>query len=324
MIKADLSKFYVITCISNPVRYRSRYTLYLKFKEMVESAGVKLITVEQAFGNRNFEVTERDNPAHLQVRSVDELWAKENMLNLGIEYLMQIDPGAREVAWVDADVSPMRLPREWFEETWHALQHYEVVQMFEWAQDLDPSFNPHGNKHLSFMAAYVQSGYKIPTRDGSWEIDYYTRLGHPGYSWAANLSALSHLGQLIDFAILGAGDRHMALGLIGAMDQSIPIGVNNNYSKMLMEWERRANRYIKQDVGYVPGGITHSWHGKKAKRGYHDRWKIITENNFNPRTDIKKDAQGLYVLESHTSRQKKIRDQIRSYFRSRNEDGSPE
>ena len=156
MMKADLSKFYVITCISNTARYKSRYELYRKFEAMVKSAGVKMITVEMALGERAFEITERDNLMHLQLRSIDEMFHKENMLNLGIQYLMQLDPQAREVAWIDADVFPMMLPIDWFSETWHQLQVHEVVQMFEYAQDLDPNYNHIGKLHNGFLAAFLE------------------------------------------------------------------------------------------------------------------------------------------------------------------------
>jgi hypothetical protein len=322
--EVDLHKFYVITIISNPVRYNSRYDLYWKFANMCTAAEVKLITVEQAFGDRPFVVTDRDNPMHLQVRSEDELWHKENMINLGINYLMQLDPDAKYVAWVDADVFPMMPPRQWFLETYHALQHYQVVQMFEYAQDLDPRFNPIGNLHMGFMAAWVNGGYKLPDRSGYFrmgcEKDYYTRHGHPGYAWAATVEALSHLGGLIDKSILGAGDRHMALSLVGAVAQSIPQQMSEGYVKTLTQWQERAARWIKRDVGYVGGTITHYWHGKKVNRGYVDRWKILIDNVYDPNTDLKKDAQGLYQLETYTDRQIMLRDQIRTYFRSRNED----
>ena len=55
---ADLSQFYVVTPVSNPVRYKRRYELYWRFKEMCEAADVKLITVEQAFGLRPFMLAE--------------------------------------------------------------------------------------------------------------------------------------------------------------------------------------------------------------------------------------------------------------------------
>ena len=116
---ADLSKFFVVTVISNPVRYMRRYELYWRFKEMCQCAGVNLITVEQAFGERPFMVTEPDNPMNVQVRSFEELWLKENMINIGVERARQ--HGATKIAWVDADCAPLQPPRRWFEETWHAL-----------------------------------------------------------------------------------------------------------------------------------------------------------------------------------------------------------
>ena len=318
--KRDLSRFYVITIVSNPVRYRSRYEIYRRFRAMVESAGVKLITIEQAFGDRPFEITERDNPMHVQVRSEEELWHKENMLNIGIEHMMQLDPDAKYVAWVDADVFPTRLPKDWFEETVQELQHYEFVQMFETAQDLDPAFNPMGKIHQGFIATYVKSGFKRPAGYGVWKMGYYEHHGHPGFAWAANVEAISRVGGLIDWGILGSGDRHMAMALIGCVEQSRSDELHSNYRAMLKEWQERCDRYIKQDVGFVRGGIYHHWHGKKVNRGYSDRWKILIENNFNPMTDVKKDAQGLFRLETHSPRQIRLRDQIRAYFRSRNED----
>lgn len=323
MMKADLSKFYVITVISNTARYKSRYEIYNKFKAMVESAGVKMITVEMALGDRAFEITERDNPMHLQLRSIDEMFHKENMINIGIQYLKQIDPDAREIAWIDADVFPMRSPHDWFSETWHQLQVYEVVQMFEFAQDLSPTYNPHGKLHKGFMATYVKSGYQLPHEQGVWNLSYYYGAhGHPGYAWAANLSALNSLGGLLDIGILGSSDRHMSLALLGIVEQSRSEELSSGYKQALKAWQDRADRYIRKDVGFCSGGIFHFWHGAKKNRGYSSRWKILIDQQFDPYTDLKRDTQGLYQLETHSDRQILLRDKIRSYMRSRDEDST--
>jgi hypothetical protein len=314
-----LQHLVVISVISNPVRYRSRYRLYREFAEVMKQAGATLITVEQAFGERPFEVTERDNPLHLQMRTVDELWHKENMINVGINYALQVFPDAKYFAWIDADVLPMRPARQWLEETVQQLQHYHVVQMFETAVDVGPNHTMVGESQESFMSRYIKSGCKPPKHGHDWGDYYYTQQGHPGYAWAATKEALDGLGGLIDFSILGAGDRHMALGLIGCIEQSF--GTRSSaYRNRLLAWQQRSERWIKRDVGYVPGSIYHFWHGPKKSRGYVDRWKILTDNAYNPDTDIKKDAQGLYVLETWSPRQVRLRDQIRAYFRSRNED----
>lgn len=312
----DLSDFHVITMISNPIRFESRYKIFKKWQNMCHCAGVNLTVVEVAFGDRPFEITEKDNPNHVQLRTLDELWHKENALNIGMRHVCQMYPDVKYFAWVDADIFPMRDPREWFLETKHQLQHYHVVQMFENAIDLDPNFNPIGY-HKGFMAAYVQSGYKLPDSRGHWS--YYGH-GHPGYAWAATRESLDHVGGLIDFAILGAGDRHMALGLVNSIEHSFPHGITEDYKSELRQWQSRAKEYIKRDVGYVPGGISHYWHGKKKDRKYADRWKILMNNKYAPNTDIKVDTQGLFRLETTTERQIHLRDDIRSYFRARNED----
>lgn len=323
--KSELLKdFVVVTCISNPVRYKSRYELYKKFADMCYYAGVKLITIEMAFGDRPFVITERDNLHHLQVRSVDELWHKENMLNLAMQYSLQIYPDTKYFAWVDADVMPTRPPKEWFEETWHQLQHYHVVQMFEHSIDLDPNYNQVGERRQGFIAKYFENGFRRPDKAGRWQTydggSYGTTQGHTGFAWAATKEAISSVGGLVDKAILGAGDWHMAHAFIGAVDMSLPHLSSPKYAEYLHQWQTLCERYIKRDVGFVSGTIYHYWHGKKADRKYWDRWRILNDNHYDPDRDLKPDAQGLLQLESWEPRQLMLRDQIRMYFRQRNED----
>src|SRR5580658_7171736 len=64
-------KLYVVTCLENPLRWRSRYWNYWAFQRMVEQAGAILITVECATGDREFEITKCDNPLHVQLRTRD-------------------------------------------------------------------------------------------------------------------------------------------------------------------------------------------------------------------------------------------------------------
>jgi hypothetical protein len=339
---ADLSKFYVITPLSNPVRYQRRYELYHRFAEMCASADVKLITVEQAFGLRNFMVTEPNNPFHVQVRTEEELWHKENMINIGIKRASEM--GAREVAWVDADVRPAAMPRHWFEETWHALQHYEFVQMFETMLDLSLKHNALGSPQRGFMANYIKYGspnleefIKIQ-KAGERREDgcvcpppypypygkHSSVFGRPGLAWAANVeTGINKVGGLIDYSILGAGDWYMAHCLIGKVAAlSGEFKSSSAYLNRINQWEQLCERWIKRDVGYVPGLVHHDFHGDKSLRKYGTRGSILVNNKYNPETDIKYDAQGLLQLETWDQRQINLRDQIRGYFRARSEDST--
>jgi hypothetical protein len=316
-MRSDL--LHVIAVISNPSRFKRRAELYNDFAKRVANAGAVLHTVEIAFGDRPFEVTTLENPRHLQLRTFDELWHKENMINLGIAHLCETDPDWQYVAWVDADISFAR--PDWAVETVHQLQHHMVVQMFRTAHDLGPS-NEIISAHTGFAYSYV-NGLITGTRAS----DYCSRW-HPGFAWAARREAIDHLGGLLDFAILGAADKHMAMALIGKVDCDLstrktwhPSYISPTYLGQLLQWQTRAERYIRRDLGYVDGSVLHHWHGKKADRKYVERWKVLIEENYRPDVDLKRDSQGLYQLVDHGDlRSIRLRDKIRAYFRQRNED----
>jgi hypothetical protein len=91
------------------------------------------------------------------------------------------------------------------------------------------------------------------------------------------------------------------------------------YADWCFEWQARAETYIKRDVGFVDGLLLHYFHGAKKKRGYIDRSSILWKNGFDPARDVKRDWQGLWQL---TDRKIGLRDGLRDYFRSRDEDST--
>jgi hypothetical protein len=308
--------------VSNPLRFKSRFKLYQRFAEHMSESGAVLITVEQAFGDRHFAVTDARNSHHVQVRSYDELWHKENMINLGFQRVVQLYPDAEYLAWIDADVEFQR--EDWVNETLHQLQHFQVVQLFQQAIDLGPEGEAF-KIHTSFTYSYLSGAPKPkPGQMG----DYYTasrngifNIWHPGYCWAARREAIDMLGGLYDVSILGSGDHLMAWALIGEGVKQLPSGMSEGYKESLRIWEERAEKFVHRDIGYVNGTILHHWHGKKRDRNYKSRWIILEDSKFDPEFDIKRDAQGLYQWNLDGSRRMiQLRDDVRRYFRSRNED----
>ncbi len=265
------------------------------------ASGVRLWTCEIQNGNRPFAVTSEGNPRHLQLRTQEDIWHKENALNLMIQ---RLPSDWENVAWIDADITFNRT--DWALETVQQLQTYEVVQMFQTAIDLGP-LGEAMQTHQGFMYSYLH-GKPFNKAYASW---------HPGFSWAATRNAINGLGCLIDRAILGSADRHMAMSLIGKGAESVNLGLTDNYKHMVLEWQSRAEKYVKRDVGYVAGTIFHGYHGQKVDRQYADRWKILVDNKYDPYKEIFPDWQGLYKLDDDSV---KLRDDIRRYFRQRNED----
>jgi hypothetical protein len=321
---------YAVAVISNPVRYNSRYKLYREFADHVNSfEGVKLVTVECAFGDRNFEITEEGNPFHIQVRTQDELWIKENLINIGFS---RLPSNSKYIAWVDADIQFVN--KDWVAETVHQLQHYSIVQLFQNAIDLGPtgqSLEIHTGFGYQLVNGSLSYLTTIPGKNSKAKVEELMYYGgpsgspvkgayaHSGFAWAARKEAINAIGGLPSFCVVGSADHHFALSLIGKGELSIPGNIGDAYSQALMNYQDRCVKYIKRNVGYVEGTILHKFHGAKKNRKYVDRWKIITSNKFDPNKDIWYDTQGILQLNPEKI---KLRDELRAYFRVRDEDNN--
>lgn len=305
----------VVAVYSNPMRWESRLRLHLDFEKHMLESGVRLTVVECAYGERPYDLPD-DNPKinRVRVRAKTVLWNKENLINIGVSRL----PGDwKYLCWCDADIE-FRKPG-WAAEAVHALQMHDIIQPWSDAYDLGPK-DEHLQSHKSFCRQYCE-GHPVYPRGPKWwkfgggPYDY----PHSGYAWCCTRNAFEWLGGLIEFAILGAGDHHMALALIGHCDKSVPGGVDPSYMQGLKLWEARALHHINLNIGFIWGSIEHYWHGSKKNRAYVERWKLVTDNNFNPITDLKKNSTGVLELAGNKP---KLKSDIIHYMTTRLEDSN--
>jgi hypothetical protein len=295
---------HVVTAIANPLRWQSRLRLFREFERHMLDSGVQLTVVECAYGDRAHEITPAQGVRHVPVRARTMLWAKENLLNIGIATLPQ---DWKYVAWIDADIAFRR--KDWAVETLHALQLHDVVQPWTDCYDLGPN-GEHVAVHRSFCRVWQDGG--VPGTN-------YGPFAHPGYAWAATRQALDWVGGLIETAALGAADHHMALALINHVERSIPGGITEAYCRPLRRWQDRAMRHIAGSIAAVPGTIEHAWHGPKSRRRYIERWDLLTRHGFDPEEDLKRNVWGVFELAGNKPA---LGRDIESYFRVRCEDGN--
>ncbi len=290
----------VVAVVSNPAKFSKRYQLFEEFvARMKATPRVRLTTIELQQRARPFATS-----ADIKLRTKEELWYKENLINIAVRSL---PPDWEYVAWIDADIQ--FLNSDWVADTIDQLQVYSVVQMWTHAIDL----GPHGEilqVHTGFMYQYVKKHKFSKSYGNYW---------HPGYAWACRRSAYNAMGGLMEFPVLGSADHHMAFALIGRSGPSvgIPKEVHENYFKLLKIFQERCERSIRRNVGYVRGSIAHFFHGDKVNRKYWARWQILIRNDYDPLCDISKDEHGLLMLNPEKIQ---LRDDIRVYFRERNED----
>lgn len=328
---------WVITAISNPARFKTRFALYRKFKHHItEGLKLNLITVECAYGNRDHQLTSDIDEVHcsqstlkngvttidVRVRNKTQVWLKENLWNIGLRY---IPNDCEYVLFADADIEFTH--PHFATELINSLQEYRVVQPFETACDMGPDGQVIG-VHRSFGYCHANGwewrpkpcstgGYYIEKPKAKQGPEGFGIPFHPGFAMAFRRSVLDKL-QLLEIGALGAGDHHMCSALIGKSKLSFPGKIHQNYKKAVLKWEERAKEIVNYSFGYVKGTILHDFHGAKKNRKYVSRWDVLIEHAFDPETDVYKNCQG--VVELEVDKKPGLRDAIMTYFKSRNED----
>ena len=290
---------YVVLPYFNFVGFKRRRDLFIQFVERyAKTPGLRLVVVE-AMGPSALGPLQVHE--HIRLTSDSRVWLKENLINLGVKALPK---DWKYVAWIDADLE--FLNQNWVQETIRGLQRADVVQLWRTAVNL----GPHGEAikvDKSFAYMFVGSGTDWTATDkyGFW---------HPGYAWACTRAAFQKMGGLPDWAILGSGDRHLAMSLAGLGQTSCPGTIHENYKIMLKLYERGLKNF---KVSWVDGTIIHYWHGSFTDRKYRERWDILVQNSFDPFEDIGYTDEGLVQL---TSKGRRFEKYLDDYFMGRRED----
>lgn len=293
------SPLYVVLPYFNHCGFKRRRDLFIQFVERyAKTPGLRLV-VSEALGPA--PLPRLPVFKHITFQSDSRVWIKENLINLAVK---SFPSDWKYVAWIDADLE--FLNPDWVRDTIHELESADVVQMWRTAVNL----GPHGESlkiDKSFAYMFVGSGTTWTASDkyGFW---------HPGYAWACTRAAFTKMGGLPDWAILGSGDRHMAMSLAGLGQHSCPGTIHENYMMMLKLYERGLKNF---KVSWVDGTIVHFWHGSFADRRYRERWDILIKNSFDPFEDIGYTDEGLVQL---TGRGKRFEKFLDDYFTGRKED----
>jgi len=357
---------YAIVPLFNPFRWKSKYKHVERALKHFADSGVVIVLVEAGFNRRELVFADSGldgSPAsncgvlgsnhnfrhrYIGLHTKDELWLKENLVNVGVQHLTAQTPDWQQVCWLDADVLFVR--PNWVGECIQKLQHYSFLQMFSHARDLGPNYEmldehySHANG-MGFVEAWNRGILKTTLSPQiladlkalGQDIEQITKdfaqlredLGgyygqqrvFPGLAWAATRQAWEQVGGLLDFAIWGGGDWHMSHALIEKTEGMMRNDLHRDYKKLVMQWYQRCRTQIRQNVGVMEGSILHNWHGKKVGRGYNTKHSLLAKFGFDPLRHLKRDSQGLYQLhDDRSTSYVQLRDMMRRIAKERNED----
>jgi hypothetical protein len=296
-------KLNVIIVISNPCLYAKRYILMREFVKRFEEEeeNVNLYVVELIYKGQRFIVTDKNNKNHLQIKTDTPIWHKENMINLGVKYLLPANYKA--FAWIDADLEFES--NTWALDTLKLLNGCkDVVQVFSHCLDMDAQKN---NLNIFNSLGYSfckGKAYKSRT-------DYW----HPGFAWAMTRKAYEKIGGLYDKGVLGSGDHIMAMAFINKVEYATVTHYTEDYKNSMFEYQKKV-KHLR--IGYTPGVIRHHYHGTKENRKYCERWQILVKHEFSPLNHLTYDEKGILIPTAAFSEE--FKKDILNYFKERKED----
>jgi hypothetical protein len=294
---------HMIICISNPCNYKKRYLLANEFiRRMRSFEDITLYVVELAYDKQPFMVTDGWNKNHLQLRTNSSpIWSKENLLNIGVTLLPK---DWKAVAFCDSDVNFDNIHMA--ADALKILNGFkDVVQLHSHCLDLDQDGTP--------MKIFSSFAYQHCMKQEYSRKDHH--FFHGGYNICMTRKAYDKIGKIYEKGILGSGDSHFFLSMIGQGQYSLGKNMSKQYRNSVLDFQEKC-RGLR--LGYVPGIIRHYFHGSKINRGYVTRWSVLFKHQYDPYTHITYDKNGVMIPSQACP--KVLLDDIKEYFASRNED----
>ena len=340
------SKLHIILPISNPLNFRIREQRFQEcLKKLQRVANINILVVRLNYENDILlKVYDKKTHIELVLSTTREniLWSKENLINIGINYIKhniigyEINEENKKlvyaetfIAWIDADIDFMS--RSWVADAINELRLLETkgggfIQLFSQANFLGPK-----NEIIRTLNSfcYQRSLGKTYREVSNVNHDYW----HPGFAWASTLNTLIKFNKndnnniqkdedeyfyLIDKTIGGA-DRHMAMSFLGQADQTVPKEISQQYRQAILDWQSIALHH-EMKTSYIPGIINHFWHGDLLNRKYVERWEILAKNNFIPDDLIYRSCDKLLIYRNNEKTE--LQKGIYQYFLDRNEDSN--
>lgn len=267
-------KLHCVIVFYNYCEYKIRYKVTKEFIERYKNhPNMDIYIVELAYKNQEYCITDKNNKNHLQLRTEEPLWHKENLINIGINKLLPKD--WEYVAWIDCNLKFEN--NDFVEKTIEKLQKYDVVQMFKIVKY---------EKFIKYSYFYYMGHNNEKKFKSIKEKLMMKKNGYnPGIAYACTKKAYNIMEKIYDCAIVGGGDNIFANALNG---ENIIIKIFYKYyckNKNIIEY---INKYIDKVKNlkstYVDNVIIYINHGNLKKRQYDTRDVILSD--FNPENDI--------------------------------------
>jgi len=277
----ELAHFWFVAALYTPDQYKTRklYELHHYFVGYAKLFGIQTQAIEVVFPGQDFIATKPNNaPYDLQYRADWIFNMRENLVNVGAKHL----PADWEyIAWVDAHIF-WDENRYWFEDVIVELGRNNIVHMLG-----SNDFFDERNK-TNF---YEEGVGKI------WDQTHRSSMNpirQCGMAWATRRDIFEGIGGLLDVCVGTKCDLYQNYAYFG--ETFTQECTNPEYAAAVRNWQINAGKHFQKKVGYVRGNIIHFQHCNPREGCRTSNYDMMTQSmsrmNFNPNTDMKRDAEG--------------------------------
>lgn len=295
-----------VTAYSNPAKFASKRKNYRRFHSGLATQGLPLLTVEVAFPGQSFELQNDDADVLVQLRGEDCMWTREAQMNIGVQALPS---DCDKVVLLDCDI--LFLDPLWIEKTAAALEKYTLVQPFSLNVDLPPDSRLEASRPVANNLPKASKSFlELASRRR-----YSSNCAY-GRAWAVRRSVYCQHGWY-PYNVLGGADRELLAAATDNPFDRVRLFNSRHHRKHAEEWRRLAAVPYRRGASYLPGVVAHLYHGSRRNRRYGGRVGTLLKCDYDPRKDIRMDANGLPRWDSNKP---ELHSYCYDYFAARQED----
>jgi len=277
----ELAHFWMVCALYTPDQAKTDmlYELHWNYINYAKLFGFQIQVIEVTFPGQQYMATKPNNEPHELQYKADWIFnMRENLVNVGAKKLPE---DWEYISWIDAHIFWLE-NKYFFEDVVVELGKNNIVHMLE-SNDF---YNEWNKTHF-----FEEGVAKL------WSLAHHTRLNpmrQCGMAWATRRDIFEATHGSLDVCIGTKCDLYQNFAYFGEIYTTECS--NPDYAKAVRDWQSNAIQVYQKKVGYVKGKIVHFEHCLRSRNcqtsSYDSMTMALMRHNFNPNTDMARDAEG--------------------------------
>ena len=236
----------ILFVVFNPAQTKRILMNYLYVRNLLESQGFPVFTLELVYEGRTPEIHDA-----FHVTTSSFLFHKENLYRI-LE--TKVPAYYKKLAFLDADV--FFKDTTWYEKARKLLKTHDVVQPFERAHWLDLTYK---------KTTLTRKGIATDEKEG-WNFSF-----HPGFAWCMRRDWYRKVG-FFDYAVSGSGDT---LSTAAWLNKTFPKNFQSLPGPLVAKYTEYKKHPCPRITYLKDMDIYHLYHGSRTNRQYAERHKML-------------------------------------------------